>query len=557
MRDIVLFGNEKVRYDLEYVFEWKNCIHLALQGDGKILINDRLIFIEELDRKIFEGKNIIICNNNRCLEEDLLIKMGFQYQQDYVFAKEILYKINEIYRKAGNRKIAVLGTGEIAKEFIQAVNRWKTPMKIDIFLDNYNMGDINGIVIRKPEEINEWNEWYVVIAVEKAKDKLVQQLLEMGLKEEHDFTLYSKVVEDLEPLLYRTVFSPIISNFLCIKPFGYVDVNLDGIHMCCPYMMPENIGNLSNLSFMESWHSRKARIIRLSVINGTYIFCNLDYCLHKIGDEKSSGEWNIIAEHYNREALDMPDTMVLAFDLSCNLSCPSCREKVTIYSPEIINERQKWADCLLEECIPYVNHLWIAGCGEVFFSKLYKGILEDQRVQSRKNMTILTNGTLANAKNLELILDKYKYLNIMVSLDGIEKNTVEFLRRGSNWETLLENVKYMGRLRNQNRINKLYISFVLQDKNIREFEKTVKWCEEIGVDKICVLKLYPQGQIFEEESYNKQSVFDKNGEIKKCYQKYFTKQLIYNPIIDWDNCGIGTYDISRNQIYDDFDFDEK
>lgn len=84
---------------------------------------------------------------------------------------------------------------------------------------------------------------------------------------------------------------------------------------------------------MELWNSRTARKIRTSILDGSFRFCNHDYCgFIKRGVLQRQDE---ISEPYYRRIIDEkitcldrgPSTINMSYDKSCNLSCLSCRSE--------------------------------------------------------------------------------------------------------------------------------------------------------------------------------------------------------------------------------------
>ncbi len=192
------------------------------------------------------------------------------------------------------------------------------------------------------------------------------------------------------------------------------------------------------------------------------------------------------------------------------------------------------AEDLLEKVIPYVNRLWMVGCGEVFYSPIYRKMIIDKRCTGRGNISILSNGTLFNERNWSILSDCYSSLEIVISLDGYKDETIERLRRGANAKTLKTNLVFLGERRKENKVKKLFVNCVLQAENVAELYDLLEYCRQIGVDKVQFIRLKNNGIYEDESSYDRASIFDENG-VKEGYRSYFTEKLLNHPLADWFN----------------------
>ena len=167
-----------------------------------------------------------------------------------------------------------------------------------------------------------------------------------------------------------------------------------------------------------------AHILRLSVSNGTFVFCRKQDC-DLFDFEKNS----LIGEKSNKSQShehfpEYPHTLMIGIDHNCNLKCPSCREDIIIADKNEKKKIEKWAEELLENAVPYVKRLWLAGSGEVFFSTIYKNILADRRCQKRANINVLSNGTLFDENKWKLLEKNYKTIEIVLSIDDVRNETI-------------------------------------------------------------------------------------------------------------------------------------
>ena len=123
----------------------------------------------------------------------------------------------------------------------------------------------------------------------------------------------------------------------CGVPFEHFELLPNGdVFQCCPTWLPSSAGNFRAASGNEVWNSKQAQAVRASILDGSFSFCRRNLCPHI-----QSGDLPTIAQAREnpaqRDIIDNKKTIVegipaflnLCNDLSCNLSCPSCRvEKI-------------------------------------------------------------------------------------------------------------------------------------------------------------------------------------------------------------------------------------
>ncbi|MCI8598706.1 MAG: radical SAM protein [Lachnospiraceae bacterium] len=535
-RTVILYGNQKIQEDFRFLFKKLTMVQKDIWDKEK----------EEL---------IVICEEEKdFFFEETAQKAGFELHRDYMYIKDFFLYYNPIFLERGNRKLAVWGTGETAYQLWETLENRGCASEIDIFIDQAGTKPtFKGKKVILPEEIKDRDDVYIVVATYLYQWEIYRELEACGFRQKKDYIHCKAAMEDYSKLLERVCFSERSYSFHCHRPFGYCDVIGDNLYFCCPDFLPVSAGSMKFQSFMDCWNSYVAKILRLSILNGTYAFCNKQYCdLFDFEQEEviqpKSGYSDILP------AMEYPQTLMVGIDYSCNLRCPSCRKEVCVATAEERKEIERQAEDLLEHVIPYVNRLWMAGSGEVFFSKVYRQMLGDERCKKRTSISILSNGTLLDEKNWKLLDKTFESIEIAISMDGIKDETIEKLRRGANAQKLKRNLEFLGKLRKEGKIHKLFLSCVLQADNVGELYELLEYCKEIGVDKVQFLKLKNNGMYTEEEKFKGVSVFEENDFLKKEYQHYFTEELRNHPIADWFNssCALQVEKRPRLDDYDTF-----
>lgn len=544
-RKIFLYGNERIKRDVEYLFRDRGL-------DIELYDLECNTYLMEASR---DDSLLVLCKKEKDPEfEHDAKKVGMKHGEDYLYVQDLFLHYNPMFLERKDRKLAVWGTGICASELWDILDKKGLASEIDFYIDNANdQNTFKGKKVLAPIEIKDRRDIYIVVATSKYPWEIYQQLDEYGFHRKEDYVHYSVIARGYVGLLQKVCFADENYPYFCHRPFGYVDVIGENLHLCCPDFLPVSAGSMSGEFFIDCWNSHIARILRLSILNGTFALCNKQYC--DLFDFHQSIETEgVPIDVYNKEPSAYPSTLMVGIDYSCNLRCPSCREDICIASPEERKEMDRKMEDLLEHVIPHVDRLWLAGNGEVFFSDTYKNILEDKRCQERSSISILSNGTLFNEKNWKVLEEAaYKSIEVVISMDGIKDETIEKLRRGANAQKLKQNLKFLGDLRKQGKLEKLFLSCVLQAANIAELHELLDYCQEIGVDKVQFIKLKNNGvYMCDDGQFDEMSVFDEADQLKERYKPYFTDALLSHPLADWFN-STNALQVKKRPRLDEYD----
>ncbi len=272
------------------------------------------------------------------------------------------------------------------------------------------------------------------------------------------------------------------------------------------------------------YNSVLARIIKLSSLNRSYCLCNLQTCeFAKYADITRD-----VPECYS--TTDYPQELVVAIDRTCNLKCPSCRKdyytKPNAREQEITEravnelERSGW----LEKS----ELLNLAGDGEVFHSPIYRRILTSN--VKRKQIHILTNGTLFNEQNWQLLKGKYERIGVSVSLDSATEATFRKLR-GGDYRQLLKNLEMLSNLRQMESIAFLEFRFVVQKDNYREIPVFVEFGKRFHADVLLYSRLN-NWRSFTTKEYREKSLLIKHKYLTRELYEVLQDPILRDPIVD-------------------------
>ncbi len=506
------------------------------------------VYVLDADKRIMDGLRYIFrdvlfeeIEESACFLDDAIIdcrKKESDPENGRVGLRYYLNKANYLYN-ISDRKIVLWGSGNRGKQAVELWHSLYPELEISFIVDSApeksKICD-SKVQIQRPDVLEKKQEdLYIVVCVDNDSE-ITSSLENWGYHKGKDYASWRTVFENLGELLYKTLTAQRKHSFVCKRPFGFVDIIRSDVYLCCPASMRAfSIGNIEENEFNNVWHSTKANIVRLSILNGSYIFCDEKFCdrydLTNNNEDDSDRE-----EPYSYED-ECPRDMLLGFDASCNLSCPSCRRGLFVETDEQIERKWNLADDFLQKYSGKTERIWLSGDGEVFFSKLYRRMLDHPALKSRRIISILSNGMLMNKLTWERYLDTYKSVDVVVSIDGATKETYEKLRRGGKFEVICANLEFLGDMRKQGIIESFQINFVLQSENIKELALMAEWGRKLNVDTIKIIKFYDYGLNVGEGNATQVVVDETCHSLKPEYEAMITRELLDDPIFDWSFMG--------------------
>jgi MoaA/NifB/PqqE/SkfB family radical SAM enzyme len=270
---------------------------------------------------------------------------------------------------------------------------------------------------------------------------------------------------------------------ICGRPFNTILIDKNGSCFACECTswLPQSVGNLQKLELEEIINSDLIKLMRQSVSDGTYKYCNEKQCPYILSTYIKNTEYSRYKELKN---------IRLAIDDSCNLSCPSCRNKtIFLYKGKVFKMRLKLVDKILK----YLQNnkqknfnIHIGSDGDPFASLIYRNFMKRTGVFKHLSYSILTNGLLIkkNFFKFRHVIDNLQTLGL--SIDGATKSTYEELRRGGSFDKIIENLEFIKTL---DRKFKLELHCVVQQKNYKEMYEYIELGKRFDVDKIYFNKI--------------------------------------------------------------------
>lgn len=352
----------------------------------------------------------------------------------------------------------------------------------------------------------------------------------------------------------------------CLQPFTNVDIHSNcGVRCCSESWMPDWIGDLTDKTLNEIWNSETTQKIRESILDGSYQFCDWHQCPFYSNDEYylftkeelenpellSGVRKDRVEKHMpwiryileGKTRVDIPPANYnLAYDETCNLKCPSCRDHSRVYVQGEEYEKRlaihnKVINELKEEGMNSIGRLNMTGSGEPFISKIFSDFLFtfDGSEYPNLDINIQSNGVLFTPEVWDKMEKIHGNLNeVIISLDAACAQTYNQIRVNGNYERLLSNIEFLSKLRKEKKINRLMLAFVVQKKNYKEMVDAIKIGKKFGVD-LFIFNLLNDWKSWSSEEYEKNAIWKKYHPEYKEFLKVLQDPIFDDPMIDLGN----------------------
>ncbi|WP_084584583.1 SPASM domain-containing protein [Sphingomonas azotifigens] len=328
-----------------------------------------------------------------------------------------------------------------------------------------------------------------------------------------------------------------LSNRFCSAPFTKFQTLLDGtISSCCSIWTQQRLGNLDDQTFEEIWNGAAAQAMRESILDGSYRYCNKERCIYinedtlPLKEEVSDPALRAVLESGATQLENGPDFVVLAHDLTCNLSCPSCRDKIVA-----ADEAQEARFEVIEQQViypllhsPNKVEIAVSGQGDPWSSPHYRSILRyvadnelDVALQINTNALLMDEVRWARYLGLE----RYRPL-VNVSLDACTPWVYEVVRRPGKWERLYPNLEFLARKFAAGAFSALHLNATVQLDNYHELPGLVRLAQTLGADSVRLYMIQMTGSHLD-ATFARNNVADPAHDLHEAFL-----ETLRNPILD-------------------------
>lgn len=318
----------------------------------------------------------------------------------------------------------------------------------------------------------------------------------------------------------KSINNDILKEYVCNVPFNYLEIHADKVWSCCPSWLSTPIGDTDKLS--EIWNGETLKQIQNSILDGSYSYCDKKLCPH-LNELIHNGNVTNVFEKKSKTNNKVytkkgPLRINLAFDRSCNLSCPSCRISLIMANGKKLDIIDKTMNDVIDVFGNDVNSLYISGTADPFASKTFRNFLlnfDETKFSNLDTIHIHTNALLLDEDIWNKLTKVKKFIKtIDVSIDAAKKETYSIVRRGGDWDALQNNIKFIASISS---IHKKRFSFVVQDNNYQEmfdYYKLIKNLPHNTGYEILFTKILNWGTFSESEYKLKQIWNEEHPEFK-------------------------------------------
>lgn len=271
--------------------------------------------------------------------------------------------------------------------------------------------------------------------------------------------------------------------FFCYVPFTSLTFSFSGQVFACSYNRRVLLGRYPKNSIREIWESAEALKLREHMrYNDLNYGC--EHCKYFVDRGKFSNLKPLVFDRYAKKYQEKYP-LVMEFELSntCNLECQMCTGEV---SSSIRKNRDKlppihspYDDAFLEqlrEFIPYMEEAKFYG-GEPFLIPIYFKIWESiHALKPDMRLFVITNGSTWNEK-VKATLER-GHFDVAVSIDALDKQKLEKIRKNIVLETLQENIARFNEYCRR-KGTYLSLSFTVQKENWDELPRMINYCNSL------------------------------------------------------------------------------
>ncbi len=270
----------------------------------------------------------------------------------------------------------------------------------------------------------------------------------------------------------------------CYVPFNSLTFSFRGKVHSCTYNSDVVLGTYPANTLEEIWNGEEANLLREYMRNNDLNY-GCQHCKYFFDKEKYSNLKPLVFDKYSDiENIKYP--RVLEFELSnvCNYECQMCSGEVSSlirknrdHLPPIEMPYDDKFVQQLEAFIPHVKEAKFFG-GEPFLIDIYHDIWDKMmEINPFIEFFVITNGSVWNNRIRNLI--EKGHFDIAISIDSLQKEKLERIRKHAKFERLIENIHNFNNYA-QKHGRSITLSFTLQKDNWDEFPDMISFCNELG-----------------------------------------------------------------------------
>ena len=292
----------------------------------------------------------------------------------------------------------------------------------------------------------------------------------------------------------------------CLLPFTDFQIKSNGdVHCCCEDWLPLPLGNLFQSTPEEIWNGETAKKIRLSILDQSFRYCTRCQFLPGPGGPITPQKNSRLCVNPDL-SVDRITTLMLNYDRTCNLTCPSCRSHVVGPEHDPSSTRRAHAAMLDSKILDMSDQIYLTGAGDPLSSPTYRDFLKNLHLTSPRipQIVLHTNGQLLDENHwTDLGPSREHVTTIVVSVDAATPETYS-TNRGGSWTRLWKNIDFINQVRLKQNIT-LVLAFVVQHNNFKELLPFRQLALNHGANSVTVYYLRNWGT-YSRDEYSRRAV---------------------------------------------------
>jgi MoaA/NifB/PqqE/SkfB family radical SAM enzyme len=229
---------------------------------------------------------------------------------------------------------------------------------------------------------------------------------------------------------------------ICYAPYTSMFFSRSGLISPCYASYNESSSKISESSLTDIWVNGSFAKIRAEHQNGdlekTCKFCKT------IIDSQSFGSLLINKyEHYAFSKSKYPAIMEFELSNKCNLACIMCDSNLSSAHQDCNSENNLYyGERFFEELKEFIPHLQVAEFtgGDPFMIEEYYKIWDMiHELNPKCQILITTNANTMNPR-IEKLLEDHKNIHFNVSIDSLQKENYEAIRKNGNFDFAMKNL---------------------------------------------------------------------------------------------------------------------
>ncbi|MDX6750087.1 radical SAM protein (plasmid) [Geminicoccaceae bacterium 1502E] len=279
----------------------------------------------------------------------------------------------------------------------------------------------------------------------------------------------------------------------CTKPWRELELRPDlSGHACCPSWLAVPIGKADGADGAAFWNSPAAQAIRRSVLDGSFTWCSRLHCPHISADrlpkreDVTDPEMRRVMAEGATVLRQGPRRVLLNYDRSCNLACPSCRRERIIADQDERERLDRVADRVVLPLLGDAQVVKATGSGDPFASAHFRRLLKrlDRAGYPDLRLQLQTNGLLCDERAWSELDLEGRVDALWVSIDAARPATYAVVRKHGDWHRLRQNLDFMAALRARGGVKEWRLDFVVQALNYEEMPAAARLARSLGADGI-------------------------------------------------------------------------